>query len=85
MVASIESVARKIIDYTIHNSDLEGSLAKYDCLIIDESKLFWSSSLELIHLTYSGGTYSIQLLISNMKLMEHNYIDLLECDMGSNM
>ena len=71
MVASIESVAGKIIDYTIHNSDLEGSLDKYHCLIIDESKLFWSSSLELIHLTHWEGTYSIRLLISNMKLKGH--------------
>ena len=55
MVPSIESVARKIIDYTIHNSDLEGSLDKYDCLIIDKSKLFRSSSLELIHLTHWEG------------------------------
>ena len=55
MVASIESVTGKIIDYMIHNSDLERSLDKYDCLIIDKSKLFWSSSLELIHLTHWEG------------------------------
>ena len=85
MVALIESVARKIIDYTIHNSDLEGSLDKYNCLIIDESNLFCSSSLELIHLTHWKGHLYNTAINQQYEINATCYIDLSECDMGSNM